>query len=166
MQDQSDQAKQTKKPKIIRVIRQSDKADQATQATRTTTSRGPFKQAKRAEPIDPVDLVIPDTLCGGKSTNGAQCTTIVHDPDRYCETHEYMKDYTAEQLEHITYCSTCRKWVDTEGKKTCAPCRARGRGNRALDRIFSGQLRVLLDPVAPACLDIPYILRCSLPYCR
>ena len=69
--------------------------------------------------------------CLGKdrNMNPCRCLAIAMD-NRFCKNHQYLNDYTDEQLETLSICSGCKKVVYLDGKKTCEKCSARGKGNR------------------------------------
>lgn len=55
-----------------------------------------------------------------------KCNLSKLDGIDYCKFHNYLNDYTKEQLDNLTLCSGCNKWKFLEnGDKTCQVCKAR-----------------------------------------
>lgn len=74
-------------------------------------------------------------VCKGKERTGCKCRRSPMDGKLFCSIHIYMDDYTEEQFNAMTKCSTCNmyKFIDN-GYQTCAECRNRGEKNRENDR--------------------------------
>ena len=48
--------------------------------------------------------------CKGKDYNGDTCRNNIKDDTNFCKYHYYMKDYTEDMLNNLTYCSGCKKY--------------------------------------------------------
>ena len=71
--------------------------------------------------------------CIGISRNNTQCDNKPTNNTKYCNFHQYMVNYTDEQISQMIICSTCKMCkyneIDKETNdhyKTCAKCRTRG----------------------------------------
>jgi hypothetical protein len=62
-------------------------------------------------------------LCCAKDKNLERCNKKVIDLAKYCDRHQYMKDYTDEMLDKLKICSRCKNCHYSESNKTCERCR-------------------------------------------
>ena len=49
--------------------------------------------------------------CKGKDYNGNTCRNNIKDDTYFCKYHYYMKDYTEDMLNNLTYCSCCKNII-------------------------------------------------------
>ncbi len=68
--------------------------------------------------------------CKGKDYNGDTCRNNIKDDTNFCKYHYYMKDYTEDMLNNLTYCSGCKKYYYIIEGKICSKCKERGKKNR------------------------------------
>lgn len=68
--------------------------------------------------------------CGGKDRNDNECRNDTISGLKYCKYHEYMKDYTVDMLNNMSYCLGCRKKYYKPGEKLCITCRNRNEKNK------------------------------------
>ena len=68
--------------------------------------------------------------CKGKDYNGDTCRNNIKDDTNFCKYHYYMKDYTEDMLNNLTYCSGCKKYYYIIEGKICSQCKERGKKNR------------------------------------
>lgn len=68
--------------------------------------------------------------CKGKDYNGDTCRNNIKDDTNFCKYHYYMKDYTEDMLNNLTYCSGCKKYYYIIEGKICLQCKERGEKNR------------------------------------
>lgn len=68
--------------------------------------------------------------CKGKDYNGDACRNNIKDDTCFCKYHYYMKDYTEDMLDNLTYCSSCKKYYYIVEGKICNICKERGKKNR------------------------------------
>lgn len=70
-----------------------------------------------------------DIKCKGKDRNGDLCRNY---GTPFCNYHNYLTEYTDQQIEQLKFCKGCNKWKDLpEGKIQCLTCGERGAENRA-----------------------------------
>jgi hypothetical protein len=67
--------------------------------------------------------------CKGKDYNGNTCRNNIKDDTYFCKYHYYMKDYTEDMLNNLTYCSCCKKYYYIVEGKLCSQCKERGKKN-------------------------------------
>ena len=67
--------------------------------------------------------------CKGKDYNGNTCRNNIKDDTYFCKYHYYMKDYTEDMLNNLTYCSCCKKYYYIVEGKICLQCKERGKKN-------------------------------------
>jgi len=73
-----------------------------------------------------------DVKCKGKDRNGNLCRNYSADGNSFCNCHNYLSEYTVEQLQQLKFCKGCDKWKELqEGKNQCISCGKRGETNRA-----------------------------------
>jgi hypothetical protein len=65
--------------------------------------------------------------CKGKDYNGDTCRNNIKDDTNFCKYHYYMKDYTEDMLNNLTYCSGCKKYYYIVEGKICNLCKERGK---------------------------------------
>jgi len=65
--------------------------------------------------------------CTGKTRNNNLCNKKCL--GKYCQFHEYLKDYTEEMIKNSKLCKGCSKWKYFQDK-TCDFCKDRGKENR------------------------------------
>ncbi len=65
--------------------------------------------------------------CKGKDYNGNTCRNNIKNDTCFCKFHYYMKDYTEEMLNNLTYCSCCKKYYYIVDGKICSRCKERGK---------------------------------------
>ena len=68
--------------------------------------------------------------CKGKNRQLENCDSPVIEGTRFCENHQYMKDYTDEMLNNLKICSGCSNSDYLNNLKTCARCLKRGKDHR------------------------------------
>jgi hypothetical protein len=69
--------------------------------------------------------------CNGLDRNGNQCNLSVLNENDYCKFHQYMSNYTLEQINNLVLCKGCMKWkYFDDNTKTCQECKIRGEENR------------------------------------
>ena len=72
-----------------------------------------------------------ETKCKGKDGNLNPCDELIVEGTKVCEKHQYMKDYTDEEIKESKPCSTCHMpFFCKNGSKTCPKCKARAAENR------------------------------------
>ena len=70
-----------------------------------------------------------DIKCKGKDRNGDLCRNY---GTPFCNYHNYLTEYTDQQIEQLKFCKGCNKWKDLpSGKIQCLTCGERGVENRA-----------------------------------
>jgi len=63
--------------------------------------------------------------------DGKPCKNRPKNNTAYCKDHDYMVDYTKEQLNNLKKCSDCKRYIFIEkGYKVCQKCLERGKENR------------------------------------
>ncbi len=67
--------------------------------------------------------------CIGKNRHNQLCNKRCND-EKYCNLHDYMKDYTEHMLNNLKFCKGCLKWKYLEDNITCDICRDRCKLNR------------------------------------
>ena len=60
--------------------------------------------------------------CAGKDRHLNQCRQKIANSTQYCKNHQYMAEYSKEQLEKLVICSGCKKAVYLENKTRCNKC--------------------------------------------
>jgi hypothetical protein len=69
--------------------------------------------------------------CNGLDRYGNECNKNKLENIDYCIFHEYLINYTQEQLNNLELCNGCLKWKNLEENiKTCEECKTRGKENR------------------------------------
>jgi hypothetical protein len=69
--------------------------------------------------------------CKGTDRYGRQCNLSNINNNGFCKFHEYLSEYTLEQLNNLKLCKCCNKWKYLqENNKTCDKCRNIGKENK------------------------------------
>lgn len=69
--------------------------------------------------------------CNGLDRHLKMCRNNVLANEKFCESHQYMKDYTDDMLKNLKICSDCKKAYNfTNDDKTCENCKNRAKINR------------------------------------
>lgn len=63
--------------------------------------------------------------CFGKDRHLKPCRQNACNDTRFCKNHQYMTDYSDEQMENMAICSGCKKAFYLENKKCCDKCKNR-----------------------------------------
>lgn len=72
--------------------------------------------------------------CMGKDRHMRPCRYCVEGETHFCKNHQYMKNYTSEQMSNLILCSGCKKVFYTEAHKLCDKCLERGKTVREQNR--------------------------------
>lgn len=68
--------------------------------------------------------------CKGIDRNLKECNNKPVNDTNFCNFHQYMLEYTENQMKDLKLCSTCRMMKFMNEYNTCENCRARGEGTR------------------------------------
>jgi len=78
----------------------------------------------------------PEKCCAKTRTN-EQCRVKKIQDTNFCKNHQYMCDYTEEQMKNTELCKGCLKhyWFSPDSEsKTCSNCKTRGKQNRTKNK--------------------------------
>lgn len=94
------------------------KTNKCSECNEDTTKKWEEKKAKKIR-------------CKGKMRSGKECWQSPDENSEFCSVHQYLSEYTPEQLAVIQLCNGCKmyKFIE-ENYKQCQTCRERGEVNR------------------------------------
>ncbi len=73
--------------------------------------------------------------CGGIDRNYNQCRNDAINETAFCKYHDYMTEYTEEEISDLELCSGCKMMKYLGKYRTCEICQDRGDDNRQIDRV-------------------------------
>jgi len=72
--------------------------------------------------------------CHGITQNGDPCSQFYLKDSNFCETHQYMNEYTKVQMANLKVCVRCKKQMYLEKHKQCQSCIDKDAVKRALKK--------------------------------
>jgi hypothetical protein len=93
-----------------------------------TQERAKDKRIRVREYIDYRKKNYDGNYCSGKNRNNELCNKRCE--DKYCQFHEYLKDYNEEMLNNLTICKACIKWKYLPNGGVCEVCKERSKKSK------------------------------------
>ena len=73
---------------------------------------------------------MPMIKCKGLDRYSCECNIVKLEGLEYCKFHEYLSNYSEDQIENFKLCKGCLKWKDLSTSLNCGECKIRGEANR------------------------------------